>query len=66
MMDYHGLWRGFLLLFALLPFLVGAGAGALWALGRGRRGAGLIPAALAGGAGLALAVFAAAVLVFRA
>lgn len=66
MTDYHGLWRGFVLLFGLLPFLVGAGGGVLWGLRRGRRGAKLIPAALIGGAGASLLCFAVAVLVFRA
>jgi len=66
MADYYGLWRGFIFLFGVLPFVVGAGAGVFWALWRGRRGAELIPAALIGGAGLCLAVFVGAVLIFRA
>lgn len=66
MMDYEGLWRGFVFLFVAMPFTVGAGAGFLWAWSNGRRGLQLVCAALIGGLGLCLCVFVAAVLFFRA
>ncbi len=64
MMDYYGFWKGFVGLFVILPVVVGAGA--FWAWRKGRRGAGLITAAILGGALLSLCVFAIAVLIFRA
>ena len=66
MMDYYAFWQGFVGLFVILPVVVGAGAGAVWAWRKGRRGAGLITAALLGGAMLSLCVFAIAVVIFRA
>ncbi len=66
MMDYYAFWQGFVGLFVILPLVVGAGAGAFWAWRKGRRGAGLITAAILGGALLSLCVFAIAVLIFRA
>ena len=66
MMDYYAFWQGFVGLFVILPVVVGAGAGAVWAWRKGRRGAGLISAAILGGALLSLSVFAIAVLIFRA
>ena len=66
MMDYYAFWQGFVVLFAVLPVIIGAGAGALWAWRKGRRGARLITPAILGGAGLSLCVFAGAILFFRA
>ena len=66
MMDYYAFWQGFVALFVILPVVVGAGVGAFWAWRTGRRGAGLITAAILGGALLSLCVFAIAVLIFRA
>ncbi len=31
MMDYYGFWQGFILLFGVLPVVVGAIIGVLWA-----------------------------------
>ena len=64
MIDYEGFWRGFVLLFMVVPFVVGAGAGCIWARRSGRRGFQLICAAVIGGVGLCLGVLAAAVLFF--
>jgi hypothetical protein len=66
MMDYYGFWLGFVGLFIILPVVVGAGVGAFWAWRKGRRGAGLITAAILGGAMLSLCVFAIAVLILGA
>ena len=66
MMNYHGFWQGFILLFGVLPVVVGATAGAIWAWRKGRRGSKLIAPGILGGAGLSLFVFLAAVLFFRA
>lgn len=66
MMDYEAFWRSFVLLFLAAPFVVGAGAGLMWARRNGLRGFRLIFATLIGGLGLCLGVFVAAVLFFRA
>lgn len=66
MMDYQGFWLGFLLLFALLPGLVGAVAGLLWARRRGRRGAQQVAPACLGAAICGLSALAGAVLFFGA
>ena len=66
MIDYHGFWLGFLGLFVVLPAVVGAGGGLVWAWRRGGRGARLILPILVGAAMLGLCVAAGAVLVFRA
>ncbi len=66
MIDYHGFWQGFIGLFVILPVVVGGAVGAFWAWHKGRRGAGLITAAILGGAMLSLCVFAIAVLNFGA
>ncbi len=66
MMDYQGFWQGFVVLFGVLPLIVGAAGGAIWAWRRGQRGAGLVPGALLGGIALALCVAAGAVFFFRA
>ena len=66
MIDYHGFWQGFLLLFVVLPSLIGATVGGIWGWRRGKRGAGLILATLAGGGAMGLCIFVAAVLFFRA
>jgi hypothetical protein len=66
MMDYHGFWQGFIILFGILPAGVGAAAGVIWAWRNGRRGTKLIAPAILGGVGLCLFTFAAAVLFFRA
>ena len=57
MMDYYGYWNGFVFAFGIVPFVVGASGGAIWAWRRGKRGAGLLPGAILGGIGLALCVF---------
>ena len=66
MIDFYGLWEGFLLLFVGLPSAIGAVVGAIWGWRRGKRGAGLITPALIGCGAMALCVFATAVLIFRA
>ncbi len=66
MMDYHGFWQGFIILFGVFPVAVGAIIGVLWAWGNGHRGTKLIPSAFLGAAALGLCVFAGAVLFFRA
>ena len=66
MMDYHGFWQGFVLLFVVLPVIVGAIGGAAWAWSKGQRGSGLIMPSVVGGAGLSVGVFGVAVLFFRA
>jgi len=66
MMDYEGLWRGFLVLFALVPAVIGAFVGAAWGWGRGRRGAVLIGWAFLCAIALSLTVFIGAILYFRA
>ena len=65
MADYYGFWRGFLVLFGIVPFIVGALAGLIWAWRQGLRGRALIPSALFGGAILSFGLFAGAVLFFR-
>ena len=66
MMDYEAFWRSFVLVFLATPFVVGAGAGLIWTRRKGRRGLQLIFPTVVGGLGLCLAVFAAAILFFRA
>ncbi len=66
MMDYQGFWLGFVLLFGVLPVVVCAGGGLVWAWRAGRRGIRLILPTLLSGAGAGLFVFAVAVLFFRA
>ena len=66
MMDYHGFWQGFIVLFGVVPVVVGAIIGVLWAWWNGQRGTQLIPSAFLGAAALGLCVFAGAVLFFRA
>ena len=66
MMDYHEFWRGFLVLFGVLPVVVGAIAGVLWAWRTGQRETKLIPSAFLGGAALGVCAFTGAVLFFRA
>lgn len=66
MMDYEAFWRGFVLLFLIVPFFVGACAGFPWAWHKGRRGLPLVYAAIIGGIGLCLCVFFVALLFFRA
>jgi len=66
MMDYHAFWQGFIVLFGVLPVIVGASIGVLWAWRKGQRGAKLIPSALLGAAVLGLCVFVGAILFFRA
>jgi hypothetical protein len=63
--DYYGFWQGFLVLFGVVPFLVGALGGLLWAWRKGRRGRALIPPALFGGALLSFGLLVGAVVVFR-
>ena len=38
MMDYYGFWQGFIILFGVLPVVVGAIIGVLWAWWNGQRG----------------------------
>ncbi len=66
MMDYYGFWRGFIILFGVLPVVVGAIIGVLWAWQTGQRGTKLIAPAFLGAAALGLCVFGGAVLFFRA
>ena len=66
MMDYEAFGRSFVLVFLAAPFVVGAGAGLIWAWRKGRRGLLLLFPAVIGGAGLCLVVVAAAILFFRA
>jgi hypothetical protein len=66
MMDYQGFWHGFLVLFVVLPVLVGASLGLIWGWRNGRRGTRLMPAALFGAGATGLIVFGGAVLLFRA
>ncbi len=66
MMDYHGFWQGFIVLFGVLPVVVGAIVGVLWAWRNGQRGTKLIRSAFLGGAAMGLCVFAGAVRFFRA
>ena len=66
MMDYHGFWLGFVLMFGALPVMFGAGVGLVWAWHAGRRGAGLVLPVLLGAAGAGLSALIGAVLFFRA
>ncbi len=66
MMDYQGFWHGFLILFIVLPVIVGASLGLLWGWRAGRRGTKLIPAVVFGAIGTGVIVFAIAVLFLRA
>jgi hypothetical protein len=66
MMDYQGFWLGFVLLFGLLPGVLGGAGGLVWAWRAGRRGRRLILPALIGAVGAGLLVFAGAVLFFGA
>lgn len=65
MTDYHALWQAIVIAFGIVPFLVGAGVGAFWAWRTRQRGWRLVLPALAGGAVLGLAVFAATILFLR-
>ena len=65
-MDYQGFWVGFVLLFGVPPIVIGAVGGLVWAWHVGRRGARLVLPVLLAAAGTGLALFAAAVLFFRA
>ena len=66
MMDYHGFWLGFVLLFGGLPFVLGAVCGLVWGWRAGRRGPGLVLPTVLGGVCFGLLAFAAAALIFRA
>ena len=66
MTDYHDYWRGFIVLFGVVPVMVGGGIGILWGWRHGRRGLRLVPAAMLGAATAGFVVFAGAVLFFRA
>ena len=66
MIDYYGFAQGFAVLFIVVPFIVGAGGGAIWAWRTGRRGGRLILPSTVCGVALTVIVFAAAVLFFRA
>ncbi len=65
MMDYYGFWQGFIILFGVLPVVVGAIIGVLWAWRTGQRGTKLIAPAFLWAAALGLCVFGGAVLFFR-
>lgn len=66
MIDYEGLWYGFLLLFVALPALAGAALGLIWGWRRGKRRGRLVVSALVGGGGFALCMFAGAIVWFGA
>ena len=66
MTDYQGFWLGFVALFGVLPFVLGAGCGLVWAWQTGRRGARLVLPALLCGSGASLSIFVAVVFLFRA
>ena len=66
MMDYQGFWHGFLILFAVLPVIVGASLGLFWGWRNGRRGSKLIPPAFIGALATGFIVLASAILFFRA
>ena len=66
MMDYEGFWTGFVVLFVLVPVLLGAGLGAAWAWRCDKRGRHLVTSAIFGGGALTLCVLAGAVLIFGA
>ncbi len=66
MMDYQGFWHGFLILFAVLPVIVGASLGLFWGWRNRRRGSKLIPPAFIGALATGFIVLASAILFFRA
>ena len=65
-MDYEAFWRGFVVMFAIIPAAIGAGAGITWALRRKLSPIQTVLATTVGGLGLPLVTLAAAVLFFRA
>jgi len=66
MMDYEGFWRGFIVLFGVLPFVIGGCGGAVLAWLAGYRKATSMMFAILGGAVLSIYVLAGAILIFRA
>ena len=66
MMDYQGFWLGFVLLFGVLPILIGCGGGLVWAWRDGRRGTRMVLPSLLGAFAAAVFFFLAAILFFRA
>ncbi|MCZ6771173.1 MAG: hypothetical protein O7G83_04170 [Proteobacteria bacterium] len=42
MVDYHAFWQAIVVVFGVVPLVVGAGLGAAWAWRGGRRGTRLI------------------------
>ncbi len=66
MMDYHAFWQAIVVVFGVVPLVVGAGLGAAWAWRGGRRGTRLMLPTVVGGAVLGLGVFAGAILFLRA
>jgi hypothetical protein len=66
MMDYFGFWDGIIVVFGVVPVVVGAGLGAIWAWRDGRRGKGIIAPTVLDGAMFDICVFAGVIFVFRA
>ena len=66
MMDYYAFWNAIVVVFGVVPLVVGAGVGAIWAWRVGRRGTRLIIPTVCGGAVLGVIVFAGAILFLRA
>ena len=66
MMDYHAFWQAILVVFGVVPLVVGAGLGAIWGWCHGRRGKELILPTFLGGVVLGLGFFASVMLFLRA
>ena len=66
MMDYHAFWQAIVVIFGVVPVVLGAGIGAVWAWRRGRRGVRLILPTVIGGAVLGVIVFGGVVMFLRA
>lgn len=65
MTDYHAFWQTFLVVFAVLPALIGLGTAALVAWRKGYRGGRLAAWAVIGGAGFGSVIFAATIFFLR-
>ena len=66
MMDYYAFWRAIVVVFGVVPLVVGAGLGAIWTWRIGRRGTGLILPTVLGGSALGFGVFVGAIVFPRA